>query len=191
MTRRNLLLIALPAIGADGLPFAGRWRSVTTTQGGIGAVYEFAGNGAASYSSCAIGELGYRQEGSQLSIDGKAVGMGWHPDGRLQLNYGQNMLEDFTRFGDVVDSANPLLGEWRGSRVMAGKRLPTIYQFQKDGRIQFVVKIRSYQGRCVSSGAGWRLALPSLPVRSIRHEAASDQLVIQVAGGDAHPFRRF
>lgn len=190
MTRRSLLLIALPAFCAEGLPFVGRWRSVTTTKGGIGAVYEFDGKGVTNYSSCAIGEIGYRQEGGQLSIEGKAVGMGFHPDGRLQLNYGQNVLEDYTRFGEMVEAANPLLGEWRGTRVMAGKRLPTLYQFQKNGRVQFVIKIRSYQGRCVMSGAGWRLALPSLPARSIRYEAGNDQLVIRVDGGDEHLFRR-
>lgn len=188
MTRRSLLLAAAPALLPGATALTGRWRSVTTTKGGIGAVYDFQAGGRATYSSCALVEMPYQLEGDQLNIGGQPVGVGWHPDGRLQLNFGQNHLEDYTRRGEA-SSANRLQGEWKGSRVMNGQRVPVTLQFRPGGQALLVMQLREYQGTYRATADGWTLALASLPARRI--SAADDQLIIQVVNGDPHPFRRF
>ncbi len=134
MHRRSLLLLVVPAL-LRGVPLLmGRWRTVTTTQGGIGALYEFDSGGKATYSSAAIVEMDYRLDQNQLTLGGQSVGIGFHPDGGLQLNYGKNQIEDFTRQGKGADATNPILGEWKGSRMMENRRLPVTLQFHGGGR---------------------------------------------------------
>jgi len=193
MDRRLFLLAA--SIGLQGAsPIRGRWRSVTTTQGGIGGVYEFRADGTAMYRSAALVEMDYRLTGSQLSLGGQAASVGWHDDGRLQINFGNESREDFVRQGAVADAARPLLGEWLGSRTMEGRRLPVTFQFHGNDRALLAVYLRTVTGRYRTAGGAegaWTMTLPSLPARSIHFDAASGQLTIQAAGGDPHAFVRF
>jgi hypothetical protein len=169
---------------------AGRWRSVTTTRGGIGAVYDFRATGVAAYSSAAIVDMDYQASPGQISMGGQAVGMGWHPDGRLQFNYGGNNVEDYTRQGKVVDPATPLLGEWKGTRLMAGRPVPVLLQFHPANRALLVMYLKTQTGRYQSSGDAWVITLPSLPARSVT-PAAEGQITITANGGDPHQFARF
>jgi len=191
MNRRSLLLLAAPALlrGADAI--VGRWRSVTTTKGGIGAVYEFGVNGRTKYSSAALLDMEYQVEGPYLKLAGQTIGMGWHPDGRLQLNYGKDQVEDYSRRGKAMDTARHLLGEWTGTRVMAGRALPAAYLFGEGNKALHVLLLKTLGGQWKAAGQGWSLTVDALPPRTIAHDAATGRLTITVAGGDPHEFSRF
>jgi hypothetical protein len=162
---------------------------VTTTRGGIGAVYDFSPNGGATYSSAAIVEMPYQQDGNQIILGGQPIGIGWHPDGQLQFNYGNNQVEDYLREGKMVNAANPLLGEWKGSRVMQGQRLPVTLQFRTSNSALLVILLKTQAGRYQPAADSWTLTLPALPARTITE--GGGQLTITAAGGDPHQFARF
>lgn len=189
MNRRSLLALALPSFALGATPLTGRWRSVKTTGGGIGAVYDFSPNGSATYSSAAIVEMVYQQEGNQITLGGQPIGIGWHPDGRLQFNYGNNHVEDYTRQGKVVDAANPLLGEWKGNKVMQGQRVPMLLQFRGGNAALLMILFKTQSGHYHASAGSWTLTLPSLPARTITEN--DGRLTITAAGGDPHQFTRF
>jgi hypothetical protein len=163
---------------------------VETTKGGIGAVYDFRPDGSASYSSAALVEMDYRLAGNLLTLGDQRAGIGWHPDGRLQLNYGGDQLEDFVRQGKA-EAPESLLGEWHGSRVMAGRKLPVTLQFRKDGRALLVIELSTQMGRYNVSEGGWVLTLPTLPRRKVSQDIGVEKIGIQVEGGDRHEFERF
>jgi hypothetical protein len=193
MQRRTFLTsLLLPALSRGSVPptVAGRWRSVTTTKGGIGAVYDFRPNGTGSYSSAALVDLPYQLTGDQLTLGPDAIGIGWHKDGRLQFNYGKGRLEDFARLGKTVDPAKPLLGDWSRSQIMAGRSVPVILQFREGGSALYAVLIKTQAGRLAGSGP-WTMTLANLPEREIAHDAGSGQLTITVKQGDPHRFERF
>lgn len=193
--RRGLLglLLGVAAVPAqDAIPFTGRWRSESTTKGGIGGVYEIDARGIVKYTSAAIVDMDYRQEGNQLVLAGQPVGMGWHPDGRLQLNFGNNVLEDLVRRGDKKDAAQPLVGEWAGTRVMNGVRLPYIYQFGANGKALMVIWIKSRTGKLANKSAGsWQITYPGFNPSSLEYDAATAKLAIATNGGQPYSFARF
>jgi len=161
---------------------------MTTTKGGIGAVYEFFANGRASYTSAALVEGDYRQDGNQLTFAGQGIGFGWHPDGRLQLNFGNSQLEDYLRQGKMADPGNPLLGEFRGSRQMGGASVPVTLQFKDNNRALFAIYLKTVNGRYQATDSGWSMTIASMPERSITRDPASGYLTITAAGGDSHAF---
>lgn len=194
MLRRKLMLMAVPALLPGAAPLVGRWRSLTTTKGGIGAVYEFQANGSASYSSSAIVDMDYSIEGSQLKLGDQPASFGFHTDGRLQVNFGGGHFEDFKRQGKQIDAATPLFGEWSGTRIMDGRSLPVTFFFHPGGRAMLVIRLKTVAGRYQSAASGnneWRMTLPSLPARKIVHDGVSGQLMITADGGDVHAFGRF
>ena len=190
MDRRTLLLLTLPFLLRGAGPITGRWRSVETTKGGIGAVYDFRPDGTASYSSAALVEMDYRLVGNLLTLGEQRAGIGWHPDGRLQLNYGGDQVEDFVRQGKG-EAPESLLGEWRGNRVMGGRKVPVTLQFRADGRALLVIELSTQLGRYAGTENGWVLTLPALPRRKVNQDVGAEKIGIQVEGGDRHEFERF
>src|ERR1700704_881073 len=68
---KPLLLLFVTLVLANAQPPAsltGRWRSVETSQGGIGAVYQFHPDGTVDFSPGAIVDMPYRVEGDQLIL---------------------------------------------------------------------------------------------------------------------------
>ncbi len=209
MDRRSLLfgpLIALHAsrttTAAEPSSIAGRWRSQTTTRGGIGAIYEFQSNGSATYSSVVLVETEYQQlpDGAHLVLDSssngpepqQAIGMGWLPGGRLQLNYGKDDLENYTRQGDVLDPANPLIGEWKGNRTGPhGQRMPVTYRFLPGKAGLVILYLRTHSGRYSHMPAGdWTMTIPTLATRTMKLDPATGSLAIREGAGNPYQFSR-
>ena len=65
-------LVCSAAVGERASPgqpqpsLIGRWRSVETSKGGIGAVYHFHADGTVDFSPGAIVDMPYRVEGDQV-----------------------------------------------------------------------------------------------------------------------------
>ena len=188
MRRRPFFFLAFSPLLSAEPEIVGRWRSMTTTQGGIGAIYEFMANARASYTSAALVEGDYRQDGNQLTFAGQGIGFGWHPDGRLQLNFGKDQLEDYTRQGKAPDPGNPILGEFRGTRLMGGVSVPVTLQFKNNNRALFAIHLKTVNGRYQAVDGGWSMTIASMPERRISRDPASGYLTITAAGGDPHSF---
>src|SRR5438445_332092 len=124
VSRASLLvaLIVLAALGAEvSSGIVGRWRSLETSHGGIGAMYDFHANGVVGFSPGAIVEITYRLDGDQfvfrpLSGDQpeQKQPMKWQGENKFRVGSGDQAFE-LTRSGNQVDSSNRLLGEWSGT----------------------------------------------------------------------------
>src|SRR3977135_1474951 len=60
------MAIAQPPSPNSGASLIGRWRSIETSKGGIGAMYQFRADGTFDFSPGAIVDMPYRMEGDQL-----------------------------------------------------------------------------------------------------------------------------
>jgi len=166
--------------GAEG-KYLGRWRSVETSRGGIGGVFRFDAAGKVRHSLAALVAAAYQLQGSVLTWGGNAAGIGWHPDGRMQLNFGKGVLEDYTRVGAKAEG---IVGEWKGMRQMSGQSVPTTFVFREDGKSLMVVWLKTLVGKL----NGNRAVLAGGKGYFVREEG--EALVIQADGGDPHRYVR-
>jgi hypothetical protein len=168
---KKLLLVVFTALQlATAQPPAnllGRWRSVETSKGGIGAVYYFQADGTVEFSSGAIVDMPYRVEGDQVIFPpGTTNGpetkftLSWSNDRMMRLTT-LGHIDEYQRQGAVPDPRDPLLGEWLGSREMDGRHLPEEMFFYPAGKslllILFTTKGGHYSvmnGRLVATFAG-------------------------------------
>src|SRR4051812_1810552 len=62
------LASAQPTGASPGEALIRRWRSVETSKGGIGAVYQFHADGTIDFSPSAIVDMPYRVDGDELIL---------------------------------------------------------------------------------------------------------------------------
>jgi len=154
---RTLLLVlvtALPSLvaqsPADSL--VGRWRSVETSKGGIGAVYQFNADGTLDFSPGAIVDMPYRLEGDQLILPPATTTgpemkstLTWPSSDVLRMStQGQN--EEYQR-QSAIDSRDRLLGEWLTWREMNGQKMHTELFFYAGGKALLVIRFATEKGR--------------------------------------------
>jgi hypothetical protein len=123
----------------------GRWRSLETSQGSIGALLEFNADGTVDFSPGAVVEARYRMEGNQLILpsDTKAG-----PEQKMTIEFvgedklhfrpaGNNAAEpksvELVRKGVRPDPSNLLIGEWNGTRDMNGHQAKMRWLFYPTG----------------------------------------------------------
>jgi len=181
MKRRELVAILPFAMARAEAKYVGRWRSVETSRGGIGGVFEFDMTGKVRYSSAALVEAVYQWQGSVLTWNGKAAGIGWHPDGRMQLNFGNGVIQDYTRVGAKAEG---IVGEWKGMKQMSEVRVPTTFVFREDGKSLMVVWLKTLVGKL----NGNRAVLAGGKGYVVREEG--EALAIQADGGDPYRYVR-
>ncbi len=131
----------------------GRWRSVETSKGGIGAVYYFQADGTAEFSPGAIVDMPYRVEGDQVifppaTIKGPEVNftLSWSGDRVMRLS-APGQVDEYQRQGAAPDPRDPLLGEWLGSREMDGRKLPEEMFFYPAGKSLLLILFTTESGR--------------------------------------------
>jgi hypothetical protein len=162
MSKPLLLLFATLVSANAQAPanLAGRWRSVETSQGGIGAVYQFHADGTVDFSPGAIVDMPYRVEGDQLILP-PATTTG--PETKSKLTVSGDVLRlavedhvsEYHRRGKVQDLRDPLLGEWLGSREMDGRQMIEQMFFYPSGKSLLVILFTTQRG--IYSTTGGRL----------------------------------
>jgi hypothetical protein len=70
---------------------------------------------------------------------------------------------------------------------MGEYEVPVMLQFRNPKRMLMVIELKTYLGR----HAAGRMTLAGLRGRRVYEDAAAGQIVIQVDGGDKHPFIQF
>jgi len=157
-------LLVCSAAAQDASQLVGRWRSVETSKGGIGAMYDFKADGTIRLSPGVIVSMQYRRDGERLTFapyDGIAYTVKWNGDDRMQLTINGTGSEDYTRLGVGRDPQNKLVGEWTGSRDMDGKKVLVHWIFGDDSNatlmIRFLTQVGNYtvqNGRLVATFGG-------------------------------------
>jgi hypothetical protein len=135
-----LWLFASCALAQDAGQLVGRWRSVETSKGGLGAMYDFGADGSVHFSPGAIVPAQYHVEGDRLTLspeDGIAYQISWDGDDRLRMTIHGAGSEDYTRLGarqnrQTDRSQDKLLGEWTGTRDMGGNKVLVHWIFGPD-----------------------------------------------------------
>jgi hypothetical protein len=141
-----LLAASLPAQQAQTL--VGRWRSVETSQGGIGAMYEFRADGTFSFSPGAIVDMSYRLEGDQIVFP-PATTTGPEQKSSLEWSGHDSFLMAgiaYRRLGAAPDTNHPLSGEWSGTDQMDGKKMERHFIFDGSGHCLMLVLFLTQNG---------------------------------------------
>jgi hypothetical protein len=146
----------------------GRWRSLETSKGGIGVMYEFHSDGTVDFSPGAIVEMPWRIENDQLILPSATEGgaeqkqtMKWLGDNKLSLGSGADVAE-LTRAGERTNAEIPILGEWVTSREMDGRKLEAHWFFYPGGKGLFVMPFVTQHGSYTISGSALQLKVPQL-----------------------------
>jgi hypothetical protein len=146
----------------------GRWRSLETSKGGIGSVYEFRSDGTVDFSSGAVVEMQWRIENDQLVLSPPEAGgaeqkqtLKWLGDNKLTLAT-QAGVTELARVGDRGDADNPIIGEWIEGREMAGHKLEARWLVYPGGKLLFVMPFAIQRGSYTVSDAVLHLKVPSL-----------------------------
>lgn len=146
------LAMAQPPAANPTANLVGRWRSVETSKGGLGAIYQFNADGTLEFSPGAIVDMTYRVEGDQLILppatttgpETKST-LAWPTNNVLRMSM-QGQSEDYQRQG-TADPRDRLLGEWLTWREMSGRRMPTQMIFYPAGKSLLVIRFTTDKGR--------------------------------------------
>ena len=144
--------MAQPPTANPAANLIGRWRSVETSKGGIGAVYQFRADGTIDFSPGAIVDMPYRVEGDQLILPPDTTTgpemkttLTWPSNDVLRMST-QGQSETYQRQGKA-DPRDRLLGEWLTSREMDGQRMPVQMFFYPAGKSLLVIRFTTQHGR--------------------------------------------
>ena len=152
MSKPVLLLFALVLANAQSSAnLTGRWRSVETSQGGIGAVYQFHADGTVDFSPGAIVDMPYRVEGDELILppgttNGPEIKSKLTVSGDALRLSAEGHLSEYHRRGKVQNVSDPLLGEWLGSREMDGRQMIEQMFFYPGGKSLLVILFTTQRG---------------------------------------------
>jgi hypothetical protein len=174
----------------------GKWRSVTTSRGGIGALLNFRADGSFDYIPAAILSARYRIEGKQLIStpdNGDAedtLTIESVASQNLRLDRAGAGAVDLKRVGPVEDPNNLILGSWVTVRTMQGLPQRAYYYFRNDGTETFTVPFRT--DRCTYSITGDRIRMAVAGQRATEGQIQweGDVLVLPWRRGEAK-FKRF
>jgi hypothetical protein len=146
------LATAQPTGSNPAAALVGRWRSLETSQGGIGAVYQFNFDRTIDFSPGAIVDMPYRVERNQLILPPATAGgpeirstLAWPANDVLRMST-QGQTEEYRRQG-AADPRDRLLGEWLTSREMNGQRMPVQMFFYPGGKSLLVIRFKTEHGR--------------------------------------------
>lgn len=174
----------------------GRWRSVETSKGGIGAVYHFHADRTIDFSPGAIVDMPYRVEGDQLILPPATTTgpemkstLTWPSNDVLRMStQGQN--EEYQRQGKA-DPRDRLLGEWLTSREMDGQRMPVQMFFYPAGKSPLVIRFTTQHGRYTITNGKLLAQFGGRPGLDGTFDITNGVLSIQRSGGRVTKLARY
>lgn len=168
---------------ASSTGIVGRWRSLETTKGGIGQLWEFHSDGTFDFSMGAVVNMQWRIENNQLILpsattDGpeQKANLKWLGDNKLKLE-GEGGVVELARVGDRSDTSNLIVGEWTGSTEMGGRNLECRYLFYKGGEVLLLIPFEFQHGSYRISRSTLHLERQG-QTRESKFELAGDVLTI-------------
>ncbi len=191
----TLLFLGLAVSGFAQSPaeLAGRWRSVETSKGGLGAMYDFMADGTAQYSPGAILRIQYRQEGDRViktPDNGLLFTVSAINATQLKVDI-SGTAETYTRLGAQPDPGNPLLGEWTGTRMMDGNPIGVHWTFAADGAAVMMLRFLTAPGRYQLSGGQLKATFGGRGTLSGAVDVSNGVLSIHRANGSVMKLQRY
>jgi hypothetical protein len=143
----------------------GKWRSVTTSKGGIGALLDFRQGGKFEYIPAAIVAGRYSVEEQRLTIrdpSGEPVVMNIEAMSTEALRLGMPKAGslDLKPVSQLEDPEHLLLGVWVTVHTMEGLLNRGYYYFRSDGTETFTVPFRTDQCLYAITGDRIRMTYP-------------------------------
>jgi hypothetical protein len=205
MNSRTPLIAVLIAAGtlssvhaADAHALVGRWLSVETSKGGIGAMYEFRADGTFQFSPGAIVEMPYRLEGDQLILPSATTDgpeqkstLEWSGKSRFRMSLNGQAGPVYQRQGTQIDSANPLVGEWLGSSEMDGRKLESRFIFDASGTSRLLIKFSNEHGTWSANEGKLTARINGAMALDGKFEIAGGQLTIYRTAGKVTRLKRY
>ncbi|MGI8961298.1 MAG: hypothetical protein ACR2IV_16350 [Bryobacteraceae bacterium] len=167
-----LFLVNLLAAAEVPSKLLGRWRSLETSPGGIGALLEFHADGSVDFSPGAVVESPYRIEVNQLILPSES---NHGPEQKMAIEFvGENKLRlkpsgnstapgntaELVRKGIRSDPLSLIIGEWRGTRDIGGHQAEMRWLFYSTGKSLLLIPFRTDHGRFTVEGAKIHFDLP-------------------------------
>jgi Family of unknown function (DUF5640) len=179
-----ILLCASPDDASSG-QIVGRWRSLEISKGGIGAIYEFQADGVVDFSPGAVVEMPWRIENGQLVLPSGAVGgsgqkltLKWLGENKVQFVSGNSTGNELTRKGDRSDAANPIIGEWIGTRDMGGRKLEMHWFFYPGGHGLFLLPFETQHGHYTITNRTLHIEMPNTKAQDFKFELKDNALTL-------------
>ncbi len=144
---------AMLAVGQSQKDLIGRWRSTEVSLGGVSAIFEFHGDNQLDSYSAAISDGKYRLIGTDtIALQSKGAPeekqeLEWDSQDRARIdNEAAGKSIELSRVGKILDSKNPLSGEWSTMREWNGRNYPARALFFSDGRVIWITILRAERG---------------------------------------------
>jgi len=193
-----LPVLVPPVMAQDARGLVGRWRSVQTSQGGIGAMYEFRADGTMRFSPGAIVDMPYRLEGNQLVLPPATTNgpeqkstIEWTGNDVFRMTAGGQAAGPYRRQGRQQDSGNPLVGEWLGSQQMDGRNLEMRFIFDASGSCEMLIKFTTQQGKYSAIGKRLVAQINGATALDGTFAISDSVLTIQRSGGRTTTLKRY
>ncbi len=175
----------------------GRWRSLETTKGGIGQIWEFRSDGSVDASIGAVVNMPWRIDNNQLILppdttDGPEVKctMKWLGDNKLRCEAEGSVIE-LARVGEGSDPGNPIVGEWTENREEGGHKFEYRYLFYAHGELLLLIPMAIQHGSYTISGSALHVEREGL-TREFRFKLADNLLTLSAPkGGEESHYARY
>jgi len=166
----------------------GRWRSLETTKGGIGQMWELRSDGTADCSIGAVVTMPWRIENNQLILppatkDGpeQKYTLKWLGDNKVRWETEEGVAE-LERVGNRSDPGNPIIGEWIENREMGGRNVEARYLFYAHGEVLLLIPMSIQHGTYSISGSALHLERQGL-TREFKFKLADKLLTVSASDG--------
>jgi hypothetical protein len=171
----------------------GRWRSVETSRGGIGAMYEFRADGTFSFSPGAIVDMPYRLDGDRIVFP-PATANGAEEKSKLEWS-GQDVFRmdgnSYRREGARPDAAHPLTGEWAGEFQMSGRAMERRLIFDSSGHCLMLIAFLTQNGTYTAQAGNLSARIRGASALSGTFSLSNSVLVIHRTNGKITRLKRY
>ncbi len=191
------ILIPLVAAQAPLPDLAGRWRSAAVSSSGVSTIFEFRGDNQLESNSAAILEGKYRLVGTdtillQSNNREEKLELEWDNQDLARIeDEAAGKSSELARIGKISDIKNPLTGEWSSTREWNGRKYPARVLFFADGKVVWIVTLRTERGRYSVQGKRIRLEIPGRPVVEGTFAVTGARLTLPGPNGGEAGFGRF
>lgn len=178
-------------------PLTGRWRSTEVSSAGVSAVFELHGDNQLDSYSAAITDGKYRLIGTDTILFQSGKGeekqeLEWDNQDRARIeDEAAGKSIELARVGKIPDVKTPLTGEWSTTLEWNGKKYPARVLFFPDGRVVWMVTLRTEHGRYAVENRNIRLEIPGRPVVEGGFVLAENRLTLPNPKGGGSSFERF
>lgn len=179
-------------------PLSGHWRAAELGANGVGEVFDFHDGKDVDFGPASILDGSYRIVGTDIVLksakDAPEAKLELEWDGRDQIrieNEPANQIIKLVRVGEVLDTGNPLFGEWITPDDGKSKSLPSHSYFYPDGRNLWIVPQSVQHGHYSIKGKTIRIEVPNRPAIEGAFTIDGDHLKLPNVKGGESSFERY